>query len=154
MLQKARMNIKTEEGYDTLYPETSSDQVIDLSSGKNLETVIREVDEHVLDGDRHITPVERTTWNGKETPEGARKQIEQTDFQIYKSNKDSEGTFTTVEYKRTDGTLAVKSILSGGTAPNYTTRTITYYGANGTSVEKTTIRTLSYDSDGVLVSEV
>lgn len=109
---------------------------------------------HQADDVRHITAEERTVWNGKETPDGARKKVEQTDFKVYKSGKDSNGIFTTVEYKRQDDTLAVRAVLSGGTSPSYTTRTITYYGLNGTTVEKTSTRTLTYDTDGVLISEV
>jgi hypothetical protein len=112
------------------------------------------VDAHSADGVSHITAAERTNWNGKETPDGARKKVEQTDFKVYKSGKDTNGVFTTVEYKRQDDTLAIKSVLSGGTSPNYTTRTIDYYAIDGVTVEKTTIRTLTYDADGVLISEV
>ncbi len=117
-------------------------------------TLEEEVASHKADGVQHITAQERTNWNAKETPDGARKKVEQTDFKVYKSGKDANGVFTTVEYKRQDDTLAVKSILSGGTSPNYTTHTITYYGLNGTTAEKTTTRTLSYDADGDLLSEV
>ncbi|MBH0171011.1 tail fiber protein [Fictibacillus sp. 18YEL24] len=109
---------------------------------------------HSADGVQHITAAERTAWNAKETIDGSRKKVEQTDFKVFKSGKDANGVFTTVDYKRQDDTLALKSVLSGGTSPNYTTRTITYYGLNGTTVEKTTTRTLSYDADGVLISEV
>jgi hypothetical protein len=76
------------------------------------------------------------------------------DYKTYKTLKDANGVFTTVEYKRADNTLAIKSVLSGGTSPKYTTRTLTYYASNGTTVEKTVTRTLSYDADGVLTSEV
>lgn len=76
------------------------------------------------------------------------------DYRMYKTGKDANGVFTTVEYKRPDGTLAIKSVLSLGTSPNYTRRTITHYASNGTTVEKTITKTLSYDADGVLTSEV
>lgn len=93
--------------------------------------------------------------NASETQINARKRIEQTSFKIKKLNKDSNGTYLTIEYSRkSDGTLACRSVISGGTIPNYTTRTLTYYGLDGTTVEKTEIFTLSYDSDGQLVSEV
>ncbi|WP_010305421.1 hypothetical protein [Kurthia senegalensis] len=72
----------------------------------------------------------------------------------YKSMKDSEGIFTTVTYKRTDGTVYATSVLSGGTTPQYTTRTITFYDSDGTTVKTTKVYTLSYDSEGDLVSEV
>jgi hypothetical protein len=112
------------------------------------------VNAHLVDNVKHITATERTTWNSKATPNDVRKSVEQTDYQIFKSNKDENDIFTTVEYKRPDGTLAIRSVLSGGTSPLYTTRTITYYGLDGTTVEKTTLRTLSYDDDGILISEV
>lgn len=77
------------------------------------------------------------------------------DLKVIKSNKDSNGIFTTVTYRRkSDNTLFATSVLSGGTSPSYTTRTITYYEPNGTTVRKTVTNTLSYDADGALVSEV
>lgn len=72
-----------------------------------------------------------------------------------KLNKDSNGIFTTIEHRRkSDDTLARKSVLSGGTSPQYTTRTVTYYASDGKTVIDTIPFTLSYDTDGVLVSEV
>jgi hypothetical protein len=84
----------------------------------------------------------------------AMKETELRDYKTYRTNKDAEGIYTTIEHKRQDGTLAIRSVLSGGTTPLYTTRTLTYYDTNGTTVLKTTTRTLTYDSDGVLASEV
>jgi hypothetical protein len=75
-------------------------------------------------------------------------------FNVYKSGKDSNGIFTIVEYKRADGTLFAKSVLSGGTSPQYTTRTITYYGTDGTTVLKTNTYAITYDIDGDVISEV
>lgn len=72
---------------------------------------------------------------------------------IYKSSKDSNGIFTKIEYKRTDGTLYMKEELSGGTSPKYTTKTITFYDTYGTTVLLTRIYNLSYDEDGALISE-
>lgn len=72
-----------------------------------------------------------------------------------RSNKDSNGIFTTVTYRRkSDGTIYAESVLSGGTSPKYTTRTVTYYGIDGTTVESTITKKLSYDSDGDLIGEV
>lgn len=74
---------------------------------------------------------------------------------VIKLNKDSDGIFTTVEHRRkSDNTLARKSVLSGGTSPQYTTRTITYYKPDGTTVIKTDTFSLTYDADGDFVSEV
>lgn len=72
-----------------------------------------------------------------------------------RSNKDSNGIFTTVTYKRkSDSTIYAKSVLSGGTAPQYTTRTETFYDVDGTTVLATIPYTLSYDADGDWVGEV
>lgn len=77
------------------------------------------------------------------------------DLKTAKTNKDANGIYTTVTYRRkADNSLYATSVLSGGTSPSYTTRTITYYESNGTTVRKTVTFTLSYDTDGVLISEV
>lgn len=71
----------------------------------------------------------------------------------YRSGKDANGIYTTLEYKRLDSTLAKKSVLSGGTSPKYTTRTVTYYAANGTAVLATKVYAIVYTGDD-LTSEV
>lgn len=77
-----------------------------------------------------------------------------TTYSTYKLNPDSEGIFTEIQYKRPDGTLIMKSVLSGGTSPQYTTRTETEYEQDGTTVKSTRIYTISYDADGNVISEV
>ena len=69
-----------------------------------------------------------------------------------RTGKDTENIYTTISFKRADGTLARQSILSGGTSPEYTTRTESLYGLDGTTVTQTLVFTLTYDS-GELVSE-
>ena len=101
---------------------------------------------HVSDAVRHITSAERTAWNSA---------VELSAFTTVKSEKDTEGIFKIIKYfRKADNKLAMESILSGGTTPLYTTRTITYYGTNGSTVLKTDVFTLTYDVDGVLISEV
>jgi len=73
---------------------------------------------------------------------------------LERSGKDSEGIFTSLIWKRLDGTKYKQSVLSGGTTPEYTTRTVTYYDTDGTTVLDTVAYTLSYDIDGDLISEV
>ena len=70
-----------------------------------------------------------------------------------RSGKDANGIFTTVEQHRVGGNLAERSVLSGGTSPRYTTRTVTEYGTDGTTVLRTTTYTLAYDADDALTSE-
>lgn len=71
-----------------------------------------------------------------------------------RSNKDENGIFTTISYYRYDGTLAKTSVLSGGTSPEYTTRTETWYKADGETEEYNLIFNLEYDGDGNIISEV
>lgn len=75
-------------------------------------------------------------------------------YSVYKSNLDANGIYTTVDHKRTDGSLILQSVLSGGTSPQYTTRAETYYKSDGTTVDKTVTYTISYDVNGMVVSEV
>jgi len=76
-------------------------------------------------------------------------------FQIYKSGKDPNGIFTIVEYKRADGTLFKKSVLSNPDSnQRYQTQTITYYASDGVTILGTETWSLTYDSDGDLVNEV
>ena len=72
---------------------------------------------------------------------------------MYRSGKDANGVFTTLEFKRTNGTLFKKSVLSGGASPKYTTRTVSYYNTDGTTVLLTKIYTLTYTGND-LTSEV
>ena len=69
-----------------------------------------------------------------------------------RSSKDANGIWTTVQYRRADNTLIRQSVLSGGTSPQYTTRTETVYAADGTTVLSTLVYTLTYTS-GELTSE-
>ena len=72
----------------------------------------------------------------------------------YRTIKDAEGIFTTIEWKRPGGTLAKKSVLSGGTSPQYEIRTVTYYELDGTTVKETVIYDQHYDVDGDWTHEV
>lgn len=74
-------------------------------------------------------------------------------YSTFKLNKDANDIFTELQYKRADGTLYLKSILSGGTSPEYTTRTETEYETDGTTVKSTRVYTITY-TDGKVVSEV
>ncbi|MCT4597451.1 MAG: hypothetical protein N4A50_06185 [Vallitalea sp.] len=75
-------------------------------------------------------------------------------YSSYASSKDSNGIYKTVEYKRSNNTLYMKSILSGGTSPNYTTDTWYFYDTNSVILLKTITWTIAYDSDGNIVSKV
>lgn len=74
------------------------------------------------------------------------------DYKFTRGGRDADGIYVTVEYFRADSTLYRKSVLSGGSAPLYPTRTITYYALDGITPTSTTTFTLTY-SGGELVSE-
>ncbi|KMY49573.1 hypothetical protein [Peribacillus loiseleuriae] len=84
----------------------------------------------------------------------AQTDTEMREYSMYKSGKDPDGIFTTVELKRANGTLYLKSVLSSGIAPLYTTRTATWYENDGTTIYRQKVYSRTYDGSGTLVSEV
>jgi hypothetical protein len=120
---------------DVLHPETDSLMVLMAGSGNPLE------DDFLDEQAARVNHASDLT---------AHDSL----LSIYKSVKDANGIYTIVDYKRADGTLYMKSTLSGGTAPQYTTRTEVYYDAAGTTPVLTKTYTVSYDTDGAVVSEV
>ena len=75
-------------------------------------------------------------------------------LRVVRSNKDDYDIFTTIEWFRPEGTKASQSVLSGGISPLYTTRVVTEYEVDGTTVKRTTEYALSYDEEDNLISEV
>lgn len=71
---------------------------------------------------------------------------------VERLDKDENGIFKTLQFKNAKKELVKKSLLSGGTSPNYSTRTEEYY--ENSAIIKTIKYTLTYDSDGILISEV
>lgn len=81
-------------------------------------------------------------------------QPEMSSLKMTKTNKDSNGVYRNIEYRRkTDNALVSKSTLTGGTSPRYTTRTVDWYNVHG-DVYRTDVFTITYDSDGDVVSEL
>lgn len=68
-------------------------------------------------------------------------------------NKDSNGIYTTIEFSDASGNLRKRSVLSGGTSPTYTTRTVTFYGLDGITQTGQRTYTITYDGDGDFLSE-
>ncbi|WP_446662941.1 tail fiber protein [Geobacillus sp. CCR] len=148
-------------GIVQLVDSTSSTSTTQAPTANAVKQVNDAVVAHSADTTKHVTAAERAAWNSAEAnakaytdtaPEAMQRNLGV--FNVYKSGKDSNGIFTTVEYKRTNGKLFARSVLSGGTSPQYTTRTITYYAADGTTVIRTDTYTIVYDADGDLISEV
>ena len=76
-------------------------------------------------------------------------------YSTYKSNQDVNGVYTKVTYKRADGsTYKVSELSNTDDNGNYQTQTITYYQANGSTVDKTEVYTITYNADGDVESEV
>lgn len=89
-----------------------------------------------------------------DNPSNAKKDLSK--YQILRSVKDSNGMFTVAEYKTKEVTpkLVMKSTLSGGASPQYTTRTEQWYASDGITVQETVTYTISYDADGDWIGEV
>ncbi|GIO08025.1 hypothetical protein J31TS6_40530 [Brevibacillus reuszeri] len=77
-----------------------------------------------------------------------------TRLRITKRFKDSNGKYTTVEYRRKkDGTLFMMSVLSNpDSSGNYRTDTWSIYNPAGTSVVETVAWTIAYDAEGDFLS--
>ena len=73
---------------------------------------------------------------------------------IYRSDKDANDIFTKIEWKLPNDKLVKKSILSGGTSPKYTTRTVTYYESDGVTIKLSKSYTITYDTNDDMTSEV
>lgn len=74
-------------------------------------------------------------------------------YSVECSNKDASGIFTTIEFRDSLGNLRKRSVLSGGTSPAYTTRTVTFFAADGITQTGQRIYSITYDSDGDFLSE-
>lgn len=72
---------------------------------------------------------------------------------VTRTNEDSNGIFTTVSHYRADSTLYKTSTLSGGTSPLYNTRTVIFYGDDGSTPISTQVYNLTYNGNNVLVAE-
>ena len=133
------------DGYTTQEYTINASNVVDVT-GQNTS-----LDTKNVNGIPATTITQKIT-----TAETAIKEINDTRMlKVLKTNKDSEGIFKTVTYKRkANNTTYCVSTLSGGETPLYTTRTEQYYNAAGTSVIATHVYSLSYDDDGNLISEV
>jgi hypothetical protein len=86
----------------------------------------------------------------------AMERLDQNGVEVHRSGKDSNGKFTTIEVKRPDGTLFMKSVLSGtiDTNGNYPTRTESFYDESGVTELASIVYSRTFDADGDLITEV
>ena len=133
--------------YDAIYAPTNN-------------TVTMNPGEGILKANRFIGNLTGTS--SKATGDGSGNNIETTYMKninipksIIKSDKDANGVFTTVTYKRADGTVLKTSVLSDAdSSGNYTKQTVTYYGLDGSTIDTTEVYTIAYDDAGDVVSEI
>ncbi len=76
-------------------------------------------------------------------------------FSVERKEQDADGIFREIEWRRDDAsnTLYRKSVLSGGTAPEYAVRTVTIYEDDGTTPRETIVYDLTYNADGEFLKE-
>lgn len=68
---------------------------------------------------------------------------------VNKLNRDANGYYATMEYRRLDDTLAVKSVASlPDVSGKYQRLTITHYGVDGISIVASEVKTVTYDDKG------
>ena len=82
----------------------------------------------------------------------AGRGVPEDPLKITRNKKDSEGVFTEIEWRRPDGTLYMRSTLSGGTSPQYEIRTEEEFDEEENLIEEVVFE-LEYDGDGDLISE-
>lgn len=86
--------------------------------------------------------------------EGALIELAQP-LSVYKTNEDVNGIFTNILWKNAAGINVKRSVLSNLDAEgNYLRRTVTLFAANGSTVMKTIVYNLTYNAEGVVISEV
>lgn len=121
------------------------------SPTKTLEQLNADLSNHVGVGG-NVHPVANTTTAGFMSAED--KDALQS-MSKYRSGYDAAAqVYTTVDYKRKNGTLYMRSVLSNKVNGRYTVDTRTYYATDGVTVRKTEVWDITYDSDGNPVNEV
>lgn len=144
----------TQAGIVQLNDTLTSTSTTQAATANAVKRVNDAVVAHLADNMTHVPSGKYVAMTSRADQRVALQDLFNAPYKIEKLNKDSNGIYTTVRYKREDDTLAIESTLSGGTSPNYNTRTIKIYADDGTTVLQTITRTITYDSDGNIISEV
>lgn len=100
--------------------------------------------ESLIDSNKIMTA--STTVIPKASASGEATFNELNAVKILRSNKDSNDVYTTIEWFDSSNVVRIKSVMSGGTSPLYTTRTLTYYNIAGTLIY-TKVFTQQYDGE-------
>ncbi|OLS02546.1 hypothetical protein [Tissierella creatinophila] len=72
----------------------------------------------------------------------------------HRTEKDNKGIFTKIQWYRRDKTLAKESKLNGGNSPRYANRTVTYFEADGETIQSTILYKQIYNEEGDWIEEV
>lgn len=81
-------------------------------------------------------------------------KIQDMSVSIYRSNKDENGIYRTIEWKTKNNVLRKRSVISVDANGNYDKQTITKFAEDGITVAETEIYKYSLDGDGDIVNEV
>lgn len=129
---------------------TETEEIFQDDYNDNLDKIDQTIEQHLADYSAHglgTLLAEVNNHHADLTAHG-------TAMSLYKRNKDDFGVFTELQWKRPNGILAGKIVLSNGTPPYYTTKTVTYYQEDGTTAKEIKEYILTYDQDNDLISEV
>ncbi len=129
---------------------TETEEFVQDDYNDNMDTLDRSLSDHTADGRAHgLTGITAQIASHSQdlAAHGA-------GMSCYRLHKDSAGVFTETQWKRAGGTLARRTVLSNGTPPCYTTKTITFYDEDGMTIKAIKEYALTYDEDNDLISEV
>ncbi len=129
---------------------TETEQLAQEDYNDNMDTIDQSFNDHLSDNQAHGMNSLAAAMTNHINDLSAHGET----FSLYKLNKDPSGVFTELQWKRPDGTLAKRMVLSNGIPPYYTSKTVTYYQDDGITVKDTKEYALTYDQDHDLISEV
>jgi len=125
-------------------------QEIHNHDGENSPQIDRHLDQSQHDGTEHpvATELEHGFMHRYD-------KMKLATLNMYASGKDVNGVYTIIEYKRTNGTLYMRSTASNPNADGkYQTITVEYFEPDGQTKFDEEVWTITYDVDGNIVSKV
>ncbi|MCW6085504.1 MULTISPECIES: hypothetical protein [Clostridium] len=126
--------------------EGGNQKEINKSVDKNIDDLFNKFDKNIEENKTQFDSIADSINN-------IEKDLE--NYSCYASDKDKNGVYKVIDYKRPNNTLYMKSTLSNpGIDDNYQTDTWRFYDNEGTTIIKTVTWTLNYDEDGDIVSKV
>lgn len=144
------LTLTSSDGSVIITGDSSSDEV-DLQADPDFikSTAVQDT---IVDGVEDIAPSQNAVYDALQLKQDSltADQIDSFDENFDEMTKEftnlDTGVFKTITWKTAGGTTRKTSVLSGGTAPEFTTRTETIYETDGVTVRRTNVYTLSYSS--------